>query len=368
MPRKRKDSSVRTSKEDAIRFLDSKVKQTAHDLNNIITSSKNSIATIKQVAKLDDEIQKHLTNVETNCIRATEIIEELLASEGIGKRTKRRINVDDLINEVVRTLRGSIGKNIHLDVKVGKKLSKIEGFYSDLYRAFLNIALNSFESISEKGKISLKVRNIIIKPSNRAIEISIKDNGCGISRKDLSSIFKDGYSTKEKKVTSGLGLFIVKNIIEAHNGYISVNSELGKGSEFVVTLPAIVSTKKALQKNKIKKVLIAEDEVPILESISYLLESYNYNTLCAANGIVAIEKYEANQDVDLMIIDKLMPGLDGLEVIQKIRSKNKRIPIFLTTGIQDINDKELSKLGINKIIKKPYDFELMIELIRGISL
>ncbi|MCK5457626.1 MAG: response regulator, partial [Melioribacteraceae bacterium] len=155
--------------------------------------------------------------------------------------------------------------------------------------------------------------------------------------------------------------------VEAHNGFISVKSEVGKGTEFLVTLPVAKSAKKS-PKNKIKKILIAEDEAPILESISYLLESYNYETYCAANGLLALEKYEANEDIDLLIIDKLMPGMDGIKVIKKIRERNKIVPIILTTGLQDADETKLKKIGVSKVLKKPYDFDLLIELIRGTSL
>jgi len=365
MTKSKKETSSMKSKEDEIISLNSRIRQAAHDLNNIITSSNNSIAAIKRLIKPNDKIQKYLTNIETNSIRATELIEELPVSEGIGERIKRRININDLIDDVIRTLRGSLGENINLTVSITKNLYKVDGFYSDLYRALLNLALNAVEAIEGKGKITIKARNISSRKKEPNIVISIKDTGCGISEESLKSIFNEGFSTKQKKVVSGIGLSIVKNTIEIHDGEISVKSKVGKGTEFIVTLPAIKSFKKKTKKEKIKKILIAEDEAPILESICYLLESYDYETVCAANGELAIQKFEENDDIDLMIIDKFMPIFDGLEVVKSIRKKNKTIPIILTTGIQDADEKKFKRLGINEILKKPYDFNLMIELIRN---
>ena len=356
------DSYILKSKEDEIKSLTAKIKQTAHDLNNLLTISTNSIAAIKQLINPDDNIHKYITNIEINSLRATEIVEELLASEGIGERHKRRINVNDLIDDVIKSLRGSIRMNVELHLDIDKKLHKVEGFYSDLYRAFLNLAINACEAIDEEGIITLTA-----KKNSKSVILSFKDTGCGIGKNSLTSIFNDGYSTKNKMRASGLGLYIVKNIVEAHNGFISVKSEVGKGTEFLVTLPVAKSVKKS-PKNKIKKILIAEDEAPILESISYLLESYNYETYCAANGLLALEKYEANEDIDLLIIDKLMPGMDGIKVIKKIRERNKIVPIILTTGLQDADETKLKKIGVSKVLKKPYDFDLLIELIRGTSL
>lgn len=362
MPKDKIDSSIVKSNEDEIKSLTAKIKQTAHDLNNIITISTNSIVAIKQLIKPDDKIHKYITNIEINSLRSTEIVEELLASEGIGERIKRRINVNDLIDDVIKSLRGSISRNVELHLDIDEKLHKVEGFYSDLYRAFLNLAINACEAIDEDGIISLTA-----KKNSKGVILSFKDTGCGIDENSLTFIFNDGYSTKKRKRISGLGLYIVKNIIEAHDGIISVKSEVGKGAEFIVTLPAAKSAKKSA-KNMIKKILIAEDEAPILESICYLLESYNYKTYCAANGLLALEEFEANEDIDLLIIDKLMPGMDGIKVIKKIREKNKKIPIILTTGLQDADETKLKKLGVSKVLKKPYDFDLLIELIRGTSL
>ena len=364
MTKSKKETPTLKSKEDEIISLNTRIRQAAHDLNNILTSSNNSIAAIKQLIKPKDKIQKYLTNIETNSIRATELIEELLVSEGIGKRIKRRINVNDLIDDVIRTLRGSLGNDIELNLSITKNLYKVDGFYSDLYRALLNLALNSVEAIEGKGKITIKARNISSRRKEPGLVISVKDTGCGISEESLKSIFNEGYSTKKKKVVSGLGLSIVKNTIDIHDGEISVKSKVGKGTEFIITLPAVKTLKKKPKKEKIKKILIAEDEAPILESICYLLESYDYETVCAANGELAIQKFYENDDIDLMIIDKFMPIVDGLEVVKNIRKRNKAVPIILTTGLQDADEKKFKKLGIDKIIKKPYDFDLMIELIR----
>ncbi len=368
MAKSKQDSSINNTKENEIRSLNSRIRQTAHDLNNIITSSKNSIVAVKQLFKPNDKVQKYLTNIETNNIRATEIIEELLASEGIGERSKRRINTQDLIDDVIRTLKGTLGKSIELKTNIDKNLFKVNGFYSDLYRAFLNLSINAHEAIMDKGKIVIRVKNVSSKTKGKSVTISVRDTGCGISDTSLKSIFKEEYSTKDKKITSGLGLYIVKNIIDAHDGKIDVKSKAGKGTEFLVTLPAVEPVKKVKPKNKIKKILIAEDEAPILESISYLLESYDYETVCAANGEIALEKFDYYNDIDLMIIDKLMPNLDGMEVIQKIRKENKEIPIILTTGLQDVDESKFKMYGVNKVIKKPYDIDLMIELIRNISI
>ena len=368
MPNDKKNGSILKSEQDEIKSLNNKIKQIAHDLNNIITSSKNSIAAIKQLIKPNDKIQKCLTNIETNSLRAAEIVEELLVSEGLGVRMKQRISTNDLIDDVLRTLRGSMGNHVDLKINISKELFKIDGFYSDLYRAFLNLSINALESLDDKGKITLTAKNVISKTAGVSVMVSIRDTGCGISEKSLKSIFSEGYSTKDKKASSGLGLHIVKNVIKNHNGKINVKSKIGKGTEFLVIIPALKSVKKISKKNKIRKILIAEDEAPILESISYLLESLNYKTLCAANGSIALDQYDDNKDIDLFIIDKLMPDMDGLEVIEKIREKNKGVPIILTTGLQDTDEAKLKKLGVNKILKKPYDFDLLIELIRGASL
>ena len=365
MARSLKDSSSLKSKEDEIRSLNSKIQQTAHDLNNIITSSQNSVVAIKKSSKPNAEIQKYLTNIETNCIRATEMLEEFLASEGIGKRTKRRININDLISDVVRTLKGTLTAKISLDIKVSKRLLKIEGFYSDLYRAILNLSINAFEAIEEKGRISLSAKNKSSKSYGNIVEIVIKDTGCGIDKNILESIFEDGFSTKSKNRTSGRGLSIVKEIIEIHQGKIDVKSNVGKGTQFIISLPAIEATQKSKKKNRIKKILVAEDEPPILESLTYLLESYNYKTIGASSGIIAIEKFMNNKDLDLILIDKLMPDIDGIDVVAKIRKHNKTIPIILTTGIQDADQLKLDDIGVNKVVKKPYDFDQMIELIRA---
>ena len=283
MSKQNKESSNPQTKEE-VRSLYSKIQQTAHDLNNIITSSKNSVAAVKKSIKLNTEAHKYLTNIETNCIRATEMLEEFLASEGIGARNKRHLNLNDLISDVERTLKGNLNEDVALEVKVSKRLLKTNGFYSDLYRALLNLSMNVFEAIDGKGKIFLRAKNRTSKTKGNIIEISIKDTGHGIDKITLKKIFEDGFSTKNKNRTSGIGLSIVKKIIQDHQGLLDVKSTVNKGTEFIVSLPALPVQRKTKKRNKIKKILVAEDEIPILELITDLLESYDYKTVGAASG------------------------------------------------------------------------------------
>jgi len=333
------------------------VKRAIHDLNNIFTSNLVSIEQLQKLSSKNEAIQSLLTTLSNNSIRAIDIVNSLTPN---SKNLKRRISLSNIITEVTSTVKTTLPKKIKLKVNVENDLPKIEGYFTDLYRVFLNLIINAGESIVDSGLIEVTLTNDI---ENDSVKISISDNGKGIDEDSISSIFDDGFSSKQKGRESGHGLAIVKKIIEEHNGSISVSSKLNIGTEFCVLLPALYQPQRDVS-NKEKRILLIDDDKTILELFSDLLISYNYKIDTAHSATEAYKVFR--DDFDLIIVDKVMPDIDGLEFIKKVRSENHTIPIILTTGSHETLEQDLSHLGINKKIKKPYNFEEILSEIEKI--
>jgi len=266
--------------------LSSQLKQSIHDLNNIFTSSVNSTELLEKLILENKEAAKLVATIKTNSLRAIDIINSLETS---SDKQKRNISLIDISSDIESAIKATLPKGIKLKFKFGKELSKAHANYTDLYRMFLNLIVNAVESIEDFGSITCSVKNSRKKDT---LLISIKDTGLGISKRKLKNIFEEGYSTKVKKSTSGLGLSIVKKIIEEHNGTIDVVSEIKNGTEFIITLPAIEKIK--VEQKKSYTILLADDDKVILELFSDLLISYNYKVITAENGKAAISKFKKN--------------------------------------------------------------------------
>ena len=166
-----------------------------------------------------------------------------------------------------------------------------------------------------------------------------------------------------------MGLNIVKNIIEDHKGTVKVISEINKGTEFQISFPIISEVREEIFRNK--KILIADDDNDLRESLADLFESYGFTPILARDGGSVVDIVKERENVDLLILDNKMPGKDGLQCISEIRAFNKEIPIILVTGV-NFEEHELEEINtknyINNIVQKPYDFIYLIEIVEKLIL
>ncbi len=338
----------------------SSIKHLAHDLNNIFTRILNSVELLKRKIVSNEEIVLLLNNIEAGTYLASEMIEETLVANENKTSPTRRININSIIQDVIRTFvfQQKEKTNFHLDLD--PQLYLVKGKYSDFYRVFINLIINAVEAIKAKGDISVKTKSRT--DHKGAIEITISDNGRGIDHEALPYIFNENFSTKQGSSISGVGLFIVKNIIEKYGGSINVTSKVGIGTKFRIILNA-AATKAKRKKRHAKKILIAEDEGVLRELLAELLRSYNYKVTVASNGAEVLDALNSVLP-DLMIIDQKMPVMDGIECIEQIKKREENIPIILAAGSPtDISDRT-SFLKIDKILNKPYNFEELLSIIR----
>ena len=349
------------------------VNHLAHDLNNILTRILNSVELLKKKIPKSDSIDPLLASIENGTYLASEIIEDVVAESSQKILRKRRVNINTLINDLVATLSVLLNHRIIFEVKLDPDLPFVEGRYTDYYRVIMNLIINASEAIKDNGSISISTKHLNIKSNEKSepalfetgniVMIKIADTGSGIDKSVMPYIFDEQFSTKSKRKNSGIGLTIVKKIVEANNGFIKVASEKNKGTEFSIRFPAVVLGKnKSTNSNKV--ILIAEDEEIQRQLLQELLESYNYKVITAANGHEVLEKLLISSP-DLLIIDRQMPMMDGATCIRRIKELNYDTPIILASGsdTNKIDTEYLDKL-VNKTINKPYNFEEMLGIIR----
>ncbi|MBI9071867.1 MAG: response regulator [Melioribacteraceae bacterium] len=351
------------------------VRQVAHDFNNILTTIKNSIDLLKQKLADNPDTLYLLDNINYSTNRATDLIDSLLNKDSTEK--KRKISLVYLINELVNGLEHTFPSSISISKKVEEHLNKVWCVPNDIYRVILNLSVNAKEALLNSGQIAIECKNLDITDdiadkyfpltNGSYIEISVSDTGGGIPEEHLKKIFNDGFSTKDKKIDSGIGLNIVKNIIDDHNGIIIVKSKIGEGTEFKIVLPAAKKTSRVNDPNKPGTILIGEDEEPLRDVMIDLFESYNYKVIGASNGIEVLEILKNTENVDLLVIDRKMPKMDGITCIKNIREFDTNIPIVLASGSPTSKDRfNINELYIDKILNKPYDFDELLELVNDL--
>lgn len=370
-------SAIPESEKSVTAKQEHNINHTVHDLNNIFTRILNSVELIKKRVADNNDLKPLLNSIENGTYLASEIMEDIIAeTSGHKKRRRRKVDINNLIKDLVSSISVQFADRVNVSVKLDDEMQFVEGRYSDYYRVIMNLIINASEAIKEKGSIFISsqvlsskknegTENINLFDNTKFVEIKIKDDGTGIEKSVMPFIFDDSFTTKSKKKNSGYGLAIVKKIIDANNGTIKVNSEINKGTEFILRFPAVDI--KFFDNTDLKKtILIAEDEDIQRLLLTELLESYNYKVHAVANGEKLIGKL-ASFEYDLLIIDRQMPDMDGIECVKKIKAMGINIPIILASGSQNQNwDLTGIESSVSRFINKPYNFSEMLEIIRDL--
>ncbi len=203
------------------------------------------------------------------------------------------------------------------------------------------------------------------------VQITVADTGYGIPKDLLERIFEPFFTTKELDKGTGLGLSTVMGIVKNHAGFITVDSEVGKGSQFHVYLPAI--NQSAIQEadgcdlpgGNGELILVVDDEAPIQEVTKTLLGKYNYKTMTASNGVEAIALYTKHTDeISVVLMDIQMPSIDGLMATRVLQQINPSVKIIAISGYtSDRNLLEVNSIGIQAFLNKPYTLNKLLETI-----
>jgi CheY-like chemotaxis protein len=314
---------------------------------------------IKRKSGDSDEILHLLGNIESGVFLASEIIEDAVDTNPDKIPMQKKLNLNSIITEVVGTFSYVQKDKTIFQLDLDSKLGLVNGKYTDFYRVFINLIVNSLEAIDHDGRIIISTNNI----GNDKIELTLQDNGSGIDNSTLSLVFEENFSTKHRSGPSGLGLSIVKNIIDSYNGTIILNSSVDKGTVIKITIPAFHSAIKT--QSKLKTILIAEDENIQRELLIELFLDYNYLIIPAASGQEVLKLLQ-NKLPDLIIIDGKMPEMEGIECIHEIRKMGITIPLIFASGsqLQIEEERKTDKLKIDRVISKPYNFDEMLLMVR----
>ena len=355
----------------------------AHDFNNILAAIMGYIYLMKREIKNQRLLEK-LDKIEDTAKRASNLTKQLIGFARKGKYEIKPINVEEHILNVMEILKASVDKRICINFDKPNELMVIEADPSQFEQVLMNILLNSVEAISGNGKIKIRLsffkadKKFILKNpfvnEGEYVEISIKDTGKGMSENVLEKIFEPFFTTKEKG--NGLGLSNVYGIVRNHGGFILVNSEEGKGTEFKVYFPVsknnlfkkeqkVKNVKKRDIKNK--KILIVEDEEIIREMLEEILKNKGFEVIAAEDGLKGIEKVKENLDIDLVILDMNMPHMSGKEAFFKMQEINPDIKVLVATGFTYDNDvRTLLKEGAVGFLQKPFKGDEILSMIEEI--
>ncbi len=359
----------------------------AHDFNNILTAIVG-YATIIQL-KLPDEspLRKNAEQITATAERGASLTQGLLAFS--RKQTSQRVTVDlnEIIKRVHQLLLRLISEDIHLDIQLDPQTLSISADSGRIEQVLMNITTNARDAMPLGGSIVITTETITIdsafvlnkgfgKPG-RYVLFTCRDNGEGIDEEDLKHIFEPFYTTKEIGKGTGLGLAIVYGIIKEHNGYTTCHSTVGQGTVFRIYLPLLSSAPEIIvekveeQKAHVEGrdcVLLAEDDKEALTLCRELLEEFGYSVIVAVDGEDALEKFrEQRERITLVILDVIMPKMNGMEVYKAMQSDAPNTPVLFCSGYdRDVVAAQGVMEGGLNFLAKPFTPKDLLMKIRGV--
>lgn len=352
----------------------------AHDLNNVLTPILMSVQLL-QMKVQDPQSQQWLEILESNAKRGADLVKQVLSfARGIdGERAILQLR--HLVEEIKKIIQETFPKSIELYTDLPQDLWTISGDMTQLHQILMNLCVNARDAMPHGGTLSLEARNLWIDENyarmhidaqpGSYVELSVSDTGIGIPAEILDRIFEPFFTTKEVSQGTGLGLSTVLGIVRSHGGFVSVSSIVGKGTSFKVYLPAsegtvaLANADSELPSGKGELVLVVDDEASIRDISKTSLESYGYNTLTANDGIEAIALYaQRKQPIDAVIVDMMMPSMDGITTIRTLQKIDPQVKIIAVTGLLSSEKlTEAASLGIKVFLSKPYTTkELLVAL------
>jgi PAS domain S-box-containing protein len=348
----------------------------AHDLNNVLAPILMSVGILKEMVTDADGLAM-LEQMQGSAQRGADMVRQVLTfARGVSGQ-RMEVNLGHVLRDIHQVIRETFPKNIQSSIRSAGDLKLVLGDPTQLHQVFMNLCVNARDALPQGGRLEVITENIVLAESDPGlpaeakpgpyVTVQVSDTGTGIPSNIKDRIFEPFFTTKEFGKGTGLGLSTVMAIVRSHGGFITVASEMGKGTQFKVYLPAQsiariaepapVKPVRRLPKGRGQSVLVVDDEASIREVAQSMLGRYGYEVILAEDGAQAVELYTAHRErIAVVITDMAMPVMDGPATILALRAMNPAVKIIVSSG-------HASTGGMRHFIPKPYTAELLLTTI-----
>ena len=356
----------------------------AHDLNNVLAPILMSVEIMKQKFT-DDQSRRMLSIVESSAKRGADMVKQVLTfARGVdGERVL--LQSKHLIKEVAKITNETFPKTVQIRTNIGENLWPIMGDATQLHQVLVNLAVNARDAMPNGGVLTISAENTAIEASQQTqangnspkpgfyVLVKVTDTGTGIPPEVLDKIFEPFFTTKEMGKGTGLGLATVLGIVKSHNGFVQVQTEVNKGTTFLIYLPALENAQAQAtdgEQNRLpggagELILAVDDEVSVLSMTKEMLETHGYRVLTAKDGPEAVATFSAHrEEIKGVLTDMLMPFMDGPATIRVLKKLDPNVKVIAASGLMD-SEKVKDATGMDNIafLMKPFTAEKLLNMV-----
>ncbi len=345
----------------------------AHDFNNLLTIilgyAELAVLFIDDKEKARDAIQTSLDAGE----QARQLVQQILTFSRKQSHENAPVIIVPVVKEALKLVRSSLPSTIEIEQDISSETASIIGNTTHLHQLIMNLCTNASHAMEKQGKGKLTV-TLGPAPQDVAQEklgapdgimLVIRDTGHGMDEETRRQIFEPYFTTKDQDKGTGLGLSVVHGIVQQWNGVIEVDSELGRGTEFRIYVPSLISDSieeeatESMTESGIGHVLFVDDEINMTKLGKTMLEHVGYTVTAHNDPQQAMEEFSASpQRFDVLITDFTMPHLTGTELIEQMRALRPDLPTVLSTGysFEKVAD-QIEQNMIDVYLDKPYSVD-----------
>lgn len=359
----------------------------AHDFNNILSAILGYTELNLCNPNCDDQSRKNLSHVLTAAGRARELVKQILMFSRKSTTQQDLIKIHLVVEEAITLLRKTIPTSIPIRLDIDRNTGSALADETQIHQVVMNLSINAYHSMQDNGgKIDISFKPVDIDnvtaaeypnlKQGRYGQLTISDNGSGMSPEIMSRIFDPFFTTKDQGEGTGMGLSVVLGIVKSHDGAIGVKSNIDEGTSFTVFFPLVsdaISIKTHASRDSTARhgnehILFVDDEAILVELGRETLESFGYKVTATNSPIEAFNFFQsAPNRYDLIITDQTMPGMTGDLLAQKAMQIRADIPVIVCTGYSATLDSEKADtIGIKTFLLKPLDADSLLKEVRNI--
>jgi two-component system cell cycle sensor histidine kinase/response regulator CckA len=356
----------------------------AHDFNNLLSIIMGYAEFLEQGPSDASAVRRQAEKISSASKKAAALTNQLLAFSRKQVLAPQIIDLNSVILEIGEMVPRLIGEDVEMELHLTPNLAKVRVDRVQMEQVILNLAVNARDAMPEGGKLTIETRNVDLRnrprtegfgvPPGEYVLMTVRDNGQGISEEVRAHIFEPFFTTKERAKGTGLGLATVYGIVRQSDGYVGVESELGRGSTFLIWLPrsneiAVPSEHEPQSVQQLggdETILVVEDEEALLEAVGDYLARLGYHVLRAANGVEALELAgRPGAQVHLVVTDVVMPKMSGPEMMARLLLLNPKLLVIYVSGY---TDNMIAKRGVLEagvvFLQKPFPLRILAGKIR----